>query len=82
VKTVEVTWTAVARATSYTIYQSSVSATSGYSAAATGVTATSWTSPSLAIGNYSYEVTAYIGTNWISTQSSATAQRTIVVGCT
>jgi hypothetical protein len=81
VKTVDVTWTAVARATSYTIYQSN-SSTSGYSAAATGVTATSWTSPSLAIGNYWYEVTAYIGTNWISTQSSATAQRTIVVGCT
>lgn len=44
---------------------------------AIGVVGTSWISPALASGNYWFEITDYIGTNWASPNSSATAQRTI-----
>jgi hypothetical protein len=77
--TVTVTWSAVPRATSYTIWMSMTSATSGYSVAATGVTGTSWTSGSLATGNYWFEVSSATGTNWASGRSAASAQRTILV---
>lgn len=77
--TVKVSWNAVSTATSYTIWKSATSATSGYSVAATGVTGTSWTSGSLAVGTYWFQVSSAIGTNWTSGNSSATAQRTILV---
>ena len=80
--TVKVTWNAVANATSYTIWKSTTSATSGYSVAASGVTGMSWTSGSLATGSYWFEVSAFTGANWTSANSAATAQRTIIVaGC-
>jgi hypothetical protein len=81
--TIHVTWTAVTRATTYRIDQSTTSATSGFSTTAAGVIATSWTSPPLPTGTYWYKVTAYIGTNWLTAQSPATPQHTILVlGCT
>ena len=77
--TIKVTWNAVARATSYTVWQSTTSATTGYTLAASGIATTSWTSGSLATGNYWFEASAFTGTNWTSTNSAATAQRTILV---
>lgn len=76
---VKLTWTAVPRASGYTIYDSTTSATTGYSLLATGATGTSWTSGSLSTGTYWFEVQAAIGTNWTSANSAATAQRTIAV---
>jgi len=78
--TVQVTWTAVPRATAYTVYESTTSSSTGFSAVATGVAGTSWTSGSLTLGSYWFEVAAYIGTNWASSNSAATAPRTITLG--
>ena len=75
-KTVKVTWNAVTHATSYSIYDSTTSATGTYSLV-TSVTTTSWTSGTLASGNYWYEVTASIGTNWASVRSPASGESTI-----
>lgn len=75
--TVRVTWSAVARASSYGIYQAT-SVLGPYSVIAAGVTGTSWTSPALATGNYWYEVNAADGSNWQSAPSSATAESTVV----
>jgi cellulose 1,4-beta-cellobiosidase len=76
-KTVKVSWTAVTRATSYTMYDTTTSASGTYTSAATGVTTTSWTSGTLSAANYWFEVAAYAGTNWIGTKSTATAESTI-----
>jgi hypothetical protein len=78
---VTVTWTPVASATSYTIYDSTTSATSGYAMIASGVTGTSWTSGDLAVGIYWFEVAAYIGANWASPASAATTESVIAVVC-
>lgn len=75
--TIKVTWSAVTHATTYTIWQSTTSATSGFSVTATGVTGTSWTSGTLANGKYWFEVSARSGANWTSPNSTATAKRTI-----
>lgn len=76
---VTVTWTSVPRATTYSVYQSTTSATTGYTLAASGVVPTSWTSGSLVLGGYWFEVAALIGSKWQSANSSATAERLIVV---
>lgn len=76
-KTVNVTWSAVTHATSYSLYQSTTSASGTYSVAASGVAGTSWTSSKLASGNYWFEVAAFVGTNWLSVKSSATGESTI-----
>ncbi len=76
-KTVKVSWTAVTHASTYTVYQSTTSASSGYSAAATGVTGTSWTSGTLSAATYWFEVSATVGTKWASPNSTATASRVI-----
>jgi hypothetical protein len=79
--TVDVSWTAVPQASTYTVDESTTSATTGYTAAATGVTGTSWTSPSLTTGDYWFEVNADKG-SVSSPNSAASAQITIlVVGC-
>ena len=75
-KTIKVTWNAVTHATSYSIYDSTTSATGTYTLVAS-VTTTSWTSGTLATGNYWYEVTASIGTNWASAKSSASGESTV-----
>jgi hypothetical protein len=81
---ITVSWSAVPHAATYTVYQSTTSASGPYTAAATGLTTTTWTSSvPLAAGTYWYEITATIGTTWISAASTATAPRTItVVLCT
>jgi hypothetical protein len=74
---VVVTWTGAAHAATYTIMQSTTSATSGYSTAASGVAGLSWTSPAGSSGTtYWYEVVTVAG-NWSSGASSATAAHTI-----
>jgi hypothetical protein len=81
--TVKVTWTAVAKATSYTIYDATTSATGTYTSVASGVTAANYTTGSLAANNYWFEVTAYTGTNWVSVKSAASAESTTSSsGCT
>ena len=77
-KTIKVSWTAVSHATTYTVYDSTTSATGTYSSIATGVTTTSWTSGTLNAGtNYWFEVTVSVGSNWTSAKSSATGESTI-----
>jgi hypothetical protein len=71
-----ITWTAVTHATTYTVYESTTSATSGFSAVASGVTGLTYTQGGL-LGNYWFEVTATIGSNWQGPNSSATTERTI-----
>jgi hypothetical protein len=75
-KTIKVTWTAVTHATTYSVYQSTTSATGTYTSVATGVTTTSWTSGTTA-GNYWFKVAALIGTTWTSPESAATTENTI-----
>lgn len=72
-----VSWNAVSNATAYTVSDSTTSATSGYSVAASGLTGTSWTSGSLGNGNYWFEVTASVGTNWTSPNSAASGETTL-----
>jgi hypothetical protein len=74
---VKVTWGAVAHTSSYTVYDSTTSSSSGYASVATGQTGTSWTSGTLSAGNYWFKVAAYVGTKWVSANSAATAETTI-----
>ncbi len=76
-KTVKVSWSAVAKATTYTVYDATTSASGTYVSLASGVTTTSYTTATLSAANYWFEVAAYIGTNWIGTKSAATAESTI-----
>jgi hypothetical protein len=76
-RTVKVTWTAVVRASTYTIWRSSTSATTGFTAVATGVTGTTWTSGTLTAASYWFQVSAVTGTNWSGSNSSSTATRVI-----
>lgn len=76
-RTVTVTWASVPHAT-YTIYQSTTSATSGFTVAASAVTGTTWTSGTLSSGStYWYEVAAVLSTTWQSAPSTATTGRKI-----
>ncbi len=75
---ITVTWNSVSRASGYTVFQSTTSATSGYSTAASGVAGTSWTSTALNTGNYWFEVSASIGTNWAGPRSTASGESTVV----
>lgn len=84
---VTVTWTAAVHATSYTILESTTSATSGYTVASSGVTALTWSSANLATGSYYFEAETVIGSAWVSAASPGTAQRRIKTtppgaGCT
>jgi hypothetical protein len=78
---VTLTWDSVASATSYSIYDSTTSETSGYSLLESDVTTTSWTSGDLATGLYWFEVAAYIGSNWASAMSAPTDLMTIALVC-
>ena len=75
---IKVTWSSVVRASSYTVYQSTTSATSGYVSVASGVAVTSWSSLALNSGNYWFEVSASTGTNWAGPNSSASGETTVV----
>jgi hypothetical protein len=75
-------WNSVAGATSYSIYVSQTSASSGYTLSASGNITTSYTSAALLAGNYWGEVVAFQGTNWVSVMSAATGETTISsTGC-
>lgn len=76
---VTVSWAAVTHASSYTVYDSTTSQSTGYSVIAAGVTSTSWTSGTLANGTYWFEVVAVVGNNWTSPNSLPTASRTILL---
>lgn len=76
--TVTVTWDAVPHAASYTVYESSTSASSGYAQAATEITATTWTSGTLKKSkSYWFELTATVGSHWVSADSSDTGPRVL-----
>jgi hypothetical protein len=82
-KTIKVTWGAVAHASSYSVYKSTTSATSGFAVTASGVTASPWTSGTLSNATYWFEVSALIGSNWVSPNSSATGSHVITsAACT
>ena len=82
-KTIRVTWTTVAGATTYLVYQATSSVGGTYTVTSGGAYAgTTWTSASLANGNYWYEVAALVGTNWIGTRSAATGETTIQANTT
>jgi hypothetical protein len=80
---VKVTWNAVTLpphgnpVLSYSVFESTVSSSTGYTTVATGVVGTSWTSVPLLAGNYWFEVAAVFGTNWLGSNSAATGQRTV-----
>ena len=77
-KTIKVTWNAVTHATTYSVYNSTTTASGTYSLIASGVATTSWTSGALTSGtNYWFEVVAVVGTNWAGVKSSASAESTI-----
>lgn len=64
--------------TSYSVYDSTTSATAIFTLVASGVTGTSWTSGALSNNtNYWFEVAALIGTNWASATSAASGESTI-----
>jgi hypothetical protein len=77
-QTINVTWSAVAHATTYSVYDATTSASGTYTLAASGVTTTSWTSGTLASStNYWFKVLAKVGSNWSSAKSAATGESTI-----
>ena len=76
-KTIKVSWSAATHATSYSVYQSTTSATAGYTLAVRGVTTTSWTSGTLPAATHWFEVVVVSGTKWTSANSAATSQATI-----
>ena len=81
-KTIKVTWSAVAHATSYSVYKSTTSSSSGFSVTASGVSTTSWTSATLSNATYWFQVAADIGTNWQGANSASTASHVISsAGC-
>ena len=75
---INVTWSAVTHATTYSVYDSTTSATGTYSLIASGVATTSWTSATLTSGTrYWFEVVANVGSNWSSVKSAATGSSLI-----
>ena len=75
---ITVSWSAVTSATSYVVYQSTTSPTSGFSIVVSGVTATSWSTDTLKKGTYWYAIAAVVGSpNWVSSMSPPTPPRTI-----
>ena len=75
---VTVTWNAVTRASTYSVYYSSVSSSGPYSLLASGIAGTSYTTGGLAVATFWFEVAAVTGTYWQGPNSAATAGRTIV----
>jgi hypothetical protein len=73
---VRLSWAGQPNATSYTVYQSTQSATGPFTAQAT-VTGSPWLSGSLGIGTYWFAITANTGSNWQSVRSAPSAQRTV-----
>jgi len=79
--TIQVSWTALAQATGYSVGESTTSATTGYTLLAS-TTATSVTTGGLALANYWFEVTA-TAHKWSGLPSTATGETTITLAvCT
>ncbi len=79
-KKVDVTFSTVALATAYDIYESvSTTSTPGaYTLLTPAATSSPWASPTLTAGdNYWFKVAAVVGTMWVGTQSAATQESTI-----
>ena len=77
-RVITVSWSTVEHASSYVVYQSTTSATTGYSVVATDVTTTSWITATLKKGTYWYAVAAVVGSSaWTSPMSAPTQARTI-----
>jgi hypothetical protein len=75
-----ITWTAVSPPeTTYTIYKSTTSATTGFSTIATGVSGTTFTVSGLAIASYWFTVQGVAGANWMGSMSAATVKRSITL---
>ena len=75
---VTVTWNAVTRASTYSVYDSTVSSGGPYTLLASGITGTTYTTGGLAVATFWFEVAAVTGTSWQGPNSAATAGRTIV----
>lgn len=75
---ITVAWTGVGRATSYSVFDTTTSATGTYNQVATGITGTSWSSGKLATGNYWFEVRDAVGANWIGALSVPSVETTVV----
>jgi hypothetical protein len=73
-----INWTAISPVTSYSVYQSSTSASGPYSVIKSGLTTTTYTQTGL-LGTYWFEVSATLGSNWAGPLSAPTQQRTITV---
>ncbi|HUY64043.1 MAG TPA: hypothetical protein VMV14_05950 [Acidimicrobiales bacterium] len=78
--TAVVSWTSVSRATSYSVYESTTSSSSGYSLAKSVSGAVTWTTGVLATGSYWFEVAAVTGNNWTGATSTATSAIVVVLG--
>ena len=78
-----ITWSAVTGATSYNVYESTTSSTTGYTVASSGLTTTSWKSGKLAAGTYWFEVAATAGTGgaWVGANSTAAGPLVITNKC-
>jgi hypothetical protein len=74
---VTVTWGAITHASTYTVYDSTISSLGGFAVIASGVSGTTWTSATLSVGSYWFEVTAYVGSQWVSVISLSTSTRAI-----
>ncbi|HMC40354.1 MAG TPA: hypothetical protein VKI19_11875 [Acidimicrobiales bacterium] len=76
-RTIIVSWSAVGHSSSYKVYESTTSASSGFALVASQVASTSWTTASLSSATYWFEVASAVGTGWTSSTSTTTAPRTI-----
>jgi hypothetical protein len=77
--TIKVTWSAVPHASTYTIYRSTSSSSSGFSVYDTvsgGTTSYSDSNFSV-LSSYWYRITATVGVNWTGPQSASTPKRSI-----
>lgn len=78
--TIIVSWTAVAHAASYTVWQAT-SANGTYTFTKNAATSPT-TTPALLVGTFFFKVTVTIGDNWLSAMSVASDSRTIAaVAC-
>lgn len=76
---ISVTWSQVPHASSYTIYRSTSSSSSGFSVYDTvGGGTTNYTDANFSVlTSYWYRITATVGTNWTGPQSASTPKRSI-----
>ncbi len=76
---INLTWSPVPAATTYSVYVSTSSSSSGYTLAASGITTTAWSDTGAATGNDWFEVSAVQGQSWEGPRSAPTGETTIVV---